>query len=582
MNSFHEEKAIISLIKSCSSKSHLLQLHSRLLRSSHFFTPPIFLSFLSRIALPPFRDLPYSAAVFSTFPAPSLSAYNTMIRAHSLTRGSGRGGLRLYQELHRSGFSSDALTATFALKCCAKAESFSLGAQIHTKIWKDGCSSDGLLLTTLMDFYSCLGKGGDAWKVFDEMPQRDVVAWNVLISCCTRNGRTRDALALFDRMKSSNESPPDDVTCLLALHACGSLNTLEFGEEIHRYIVENGFHSSKSVCNSLIAMYSRCGNVEKAFEVFDQMANRDVVSWTSMISGLATNGYGADAVAAFWKMQRENVLPDDQTFTGVLSGCSHAGLVDEGRMIFASMERDFGVTPNVHHYGCMVDLLGRAGFLDEAYGLVNSMKIKPDTAMWRTLLGACRIHRHVSLGEKVIDHLVEVKGLEAGDYILLSNIYLSIGNMEKVLEIRKMMNDRGIETTPAASSIELNRKLHEFLADDVSHPKINEIYRMLDEINQQLRIAGYVVEATSEFNTGESNSTPYRMSYHSEKLAIAFGVLSTPPGTTIRVAKDLRICVDCHNFAKILSTVYDRKVVVRDRSRFHHFRDGRCSCNDYW
>ncbi|KAL3617961.1 hypothetical protein CASFOL_038282 [Castilleja foliolosa] len=575
MNAIHQEKTIISLIKTCTKKSHLLQLHSLLIRSSHFYNPTIFLSFLSRLSLPPFRDLSYSGRLFYHYPEPNVSLFNTMIKAHSLSRDSAGAGFLLYQELLRSRISSNALSATMAVKCCTKIESLCGGTQIHARIWKDGYLSDGLLMTTLMDFYSCLEKGVDACKVFDEMPHRDVVAWNVLISCCTLNGRTRDALSLFDRMRDSNDCRPDDVTCLLVLQACASLNALEWGEKVHAYIVENGFLNLKSVCNSLISMYSRCGCVENAYEVFKQMVDKDVVSWTAMISGLASNGYGSDAIEAFKQMQKEGIFPGDHTFTAVLSACSHSGLVSEGRMIFNSMSRDFGVNPNIHHYGCMVDLLGRASLLNEAYELTNSMKIKPDAAMWRTLLGACRIHRHVELGERVVDRLVELKAQEAGDYVLLLNIYSSAGKSEKVIEVRKMMKEKGIQTKPTCSSIVLKGRVHEFFADDILHPRTKEIYEMLEEINQQLRIAGYEVRA-------EKSETYNELSYHSEKLAIAFGVLNTPPGTTIRVAKDLRICVDCHNFCKILSSVYNRKVVIRDRNRFHHFREGWCSCNDYW
>ncbi|KAH6801220.1 Pentatricopeptide repeat superfamily protein [Perilla frutescens var. hirtella] len=573
---------IISLIKSCKHKFHLFQLHSFLLRSSHLYNPTIFLAFLSRLALPPLRDLSYSGRIFSEFPDPNVSLYNTMIRAHSFSRDSARKGFHLYQELVSSGISSNALSASVAVKCCTKIKSLCNGMQVHARIWKDGFLSDGLLLTTLMDFYSYLEKGDDAYKVFDEMSERDVVAWNVLITCYTRNGRTRDALALFDKMTNSDTCRPDDVTCLLALQACGSLNSLEWGEKVHNYILEQGLINARNVCNSLIAMYSRCGCVEKAFEVFKQLVDRDVISWTSMISGLASNGYGRDAIEAFKQMQREGISPGDQTFTGLLSACSHSGLVDEGRMFFQAMSRDFGITPNVHHYGCMVDLLGRAGLLHEAYEFIRSMRIKPDAAMWRTLLGGCRIHGNVVLGERVVEHLVELKAQEAGDYILLLNIYSLSGNSEKVMEVRKMMKDKGIQTTPASSTIELKGKVHEFLANDVSHPMKKEVYEMLAEINQQLRIAGYVAEITAELPNTLPKGKAYALSYHSEKLAIAFGILSTPPGTTIRVAKDLRICADCHNFSKILSAVYNRKLVIRDRSRFHHFQDGRCSCNDYW
>ncbi|KAL8529578.1 hypothetical protein ACS0TY_006851 [Phlomoides rotata] len=433
MNATHQEKTIISLIKSCTQKPHLFQLHSLLLRSSQFYNPTVFLYFLSRFAHPPLRDLSYCDRIFSEFPQPNISLYNTMIRTHSLNRDSAHKGFLLYQELVRSGISLNALTETVALKCCTKMGSFYHGIQIHTEIWRHGYLSDGLLLTTLMDFYSCLEISTDASKVFDELPHKDTVAWNVLISCYIRNKQTRDVLGLFDAMRNSKECQPDDVTCLLVLQACGSLNALDWGQKVHIHIIENGLLNAKFVCNSLIAMYSRCGCVDKAYEVFKQMVGRNVVSWTTMISGLSSNGYGRDAIEAFKLMQREGISPGDQTFTAILSACSHSGLVNEGRTFFEAMSRDYGVTPNIHHYGCMVDILGRAGLLDEAYELIHSMRVKPDAAMWRTLLGACRIHRNVALGERVVEHLVELKAQEAGDYVLLSNIYSAYGNSEKVM-----------------------------------------------------------------------------------------------------------------------------------------------------
>lgn len=434
-----------------------------------------------------------------------------------------------------------------------------------------------------MGFYSSFERLGDAYKMFDEMSERDTVAWNVLISCYTRNGRTGDALVAFDVMESGHAGcRPDDVTCLLVVQACASLGALEFGERVCRYVQERGYGRVRNLCNALIAMYSRCGCVDKAYELFKGMPDRDVVSWTAMILGLASHGHGKEAIDAFREMLKVGVAPDEQTFTGILSACSHSGLVDEGWTFFSRMSKEFGIVPNVHHYGCMVDLLGRVGLLDQAYQLILSMSCSPDPTMWRTLLGACRIHGHVALGERVVEHLVELKAQEAGDYVLLLNIYSSVGNWEKVVEVRKWMKEKGIQTTPGCSTMELKGEVHEFVVDDVSHPRKKEIYEMLDEIGKQLKIAGYVPELTSELHNSGAEEKANRLSYHSEKLAMAFGILTTPPGTTIRVAKNVRTCVDCHNFAKMLSEVYNREIIIRDRNRFHCFREGRCSCNDYW
>lgn len=503
-----------------------------------------------------------------------------MIRAHSLSDSSPMIGYELYKEMIYSGFKPDGFCLLSAIKCCMKMGSLFNGLQVHGRIVRVGCNADCFLLCSLMDFYAANGKCQDACKVFDDMSYRDIVAWNSLISCYLQSRRSRDVLTVFEIMGKSERRQPDEVTCLFALEACANLNALEFGKRVHDYVSESGMDGSMQVCNALIKMYSRCACIEKAYNVFSGMVKRDVVTWSSMISGLASNGYARDAIDAFRRMQREGIAPDEQTFTAVLSGCSHSGLVDDGRMIFNRMKEEFGLVPNIYHYGCMVDMLSRAGLLDKAYNLISEMEVKPDAAIWRTLLGACKIHKHFILGEQIVEHLIELKAEEAGDYVLLLNIYSAVGNWEKVKEIRLLMWEKGIQTAPACCTIEVNGTVHEFATDDIFHPRRGDIYKQLDEINDQLRIAGYVAEITPKSMDVESE--PTKLSYHSEKLAIAFGVLATPPGTKLRIAKDLRICGDCHNFAKTFSSVYNREVIIRDRNRFHHFRECRCSCNDYW
>ncbi|XP_077214168.1 pentatricopeptide repeat-containing protein At3g47530-like [Tasmannia lanceolata] len=572
------EKTCLSLIKSCTKKTHLLQIHAHLIRTSLFQNPNILLSFLSTAT----QDLNYSRQFFIQIPKPNVFLYNTMIKVYSQSNSPDM-ALCFYRHMLRLGVRPNPFSSSFVIKSCTRSSSLVGGKQIHARIVQDGHQFDCLLLTSLMGFYVSCGNGDDARQVFDEMPQPDTVAWNVLISCYTRNGRTRDALGLFDVMQGTPYgSKPDNVTCLLLLQACANLGTLDFGERIHNYIVEHGYGNALNLCNSLIAMYSKCGCLDKAYQVFNEMPDRNVVSWSAMISGLAMNGHGREAIEAFGEMQRTGIAPDDQTFTGILSACSHGGLVDEGMRFFDLMSTEFGIMPNVHHYGCVVDLLGRAGLLDQAYHLITSMMTKPDSTIWRTLLGACRIHGYVELGEHVVGHLIELKAQQAGDYVLLLNIYASVGNWEKVAVVRRMMKDKGIQTTPGCSTIELKGEVHEFVADDDLHPRKEEIYEMLDEIGGQLKIVGYVAEVAAEMHNMDMEQKEHALSYHSEKLAIAFGLVATPPGTPIRISKNLRICVDCHTFAKVLSGVYNRKIVIRDRSRFHHFREGSCSCQDYW
>ncbi|CAH8360344.1 unnamed protein product [Eruca vesicaria subsp. sativa] len=582
------EDHLISLITSSTAKPHLRQIHAVLLRTSLIKSSDIFHHFLSRLALSLVpRDINYSRRVFSHRTNPTLSHCNTMIRAFSLSETPSQGFL-LFSSLRRKTFPpANPLSSSFALKCCIKSRDLTGGLQIHGKIFRDGFLSDSLLLTTLMDFYSTFENSNDACKVFDEIPERDTVSYNVLMSCFLRNKRTRDVLYHFDNMiKNGSVNKPDGVTCLRALQACSSLGALDFGKQVHAFIDENGLGGALNLSNTLVSMYSRCGDMDKAYEVFGEMRERNVVSWTAMISGLAMNGFGREAIEAFEEMLKCGVSPEEQTLTGLLSACSHSGLVDEGMMFFERLKSgEFNkMKPNLHHYGCVVDLLGRARLLEKAYSLVESMEMKPDSTIWRTLLGACRVQGNVELGERVISRLIELKAEEAGDYVLLLNTYSSAGRWEKVTELRSLMKEKRIHTKPGCSAIEVEQgKVHEFIVDDVSHPRKEEIYKMLEEINQQLKIAGYVAETASELHNIESEEEKGRaLTYHSEKLAIAFGILVTPPGTTIRVTKNLRTCVDCHNFAKFVSRVYDRVVIVRDRSRFHHFKDGFCSCNEFW
>jgi len=456
--------------------------------------------------------------------------------------------------------------------------------QLHANAVAEGHLRDALLATSLMRCYANGGDGDGARKLFEEMPVRDAVAWNVLIASCARNRRTKDALKLFEEMRGrESEAEPDDVTCILLLQACTALGALDFGERVWVYAQERGYGGELKVRNSLIAMYSRCGCVEKAYRVFCETPQKSVVSWSAMISGLAANGFGEDAISAFEEMIRSDVAPDEQTFTGVLSACSHSGLVDEGFRFFDMMRCEYRLKPNVHHYGCIVDLMGRAGLLDEAYELVTKeMRVAPDATIWRTLLGACRIHGHVYLGERVIGHLIELKAQQAGDYVLLLNTYAAVGDWNKVAEVRKLMQEKGIQTTPGCTTVEYNGEVHEFIADDDAHPRKVEIYDKLNEINRHLRIAGYVPNVSSELHDLDSEGKESALTFHSEKLAIAFALLVAPQHRPIRLAKNLRVCVDCHNFTKLFSGIYKRLVIVRDRTRFHHFEGGKCSCNDYW
>ncbi|KAM0894611.1 hypothetical protein ACQ4PT_024343 [Festuca glaucescens] len=558
---------------------HFLQLHAHLLRTGVLLldhtAASAFLS-LAAASLPSLRALAVLHHHLTPASVPSTFCCNSIL--HSLSESDAFSFLRRMRALGRRG---NAFSLAILLRpSCTLAHA----RQLHANVVADGHLRDALLATSLMRSYATCGAGESARKVFDEMLIKDTVAWNVLITCYARNKRTKDTLKLFEEMRrSESEAEPDEVTCILLLQACTSLGALDFGEQIWEYAMEHGYGGELKVRNSLITMYTRCGCVEKAYEVFCGTPRKSVVTWSAMISGLAANGFGKEAISAFEEMSKSGVAPDAQTFTGVLSACSHSGLVDEGFRFFDMMRYEYQMMPNVRHYGCIVDLMGRSGLLDEAYTLVvEEMRVAPDATIWRTLLGACRIHGHVDLGEKVVSHLIELKAQQAGDYVLLLNTYATVGDWKKVAEVRKLMKENGIQTTPGCTTVELNGELHEFVADDDSHPRKAEIFSKLDEINRHLRIAGYVPNVSSELHDLDSEGKGCALTYHSEKLAIAFALLVMPQRRPIRLAKNLRVCVDCHNFTKVFSSVYNRLVIVRDRTRFHHIEGGQCSCNDYW
>ncbi|KAM0836131.1 hypothetical protein ACQ4PT_062501 [Festuca glaucescens] len=558
---------------------HFLQLHAHLLRTGvlplDHTAASAFLS-LAAASLPSLRALAVVQHHLTPASVPSTLCCNSILR--SLPESDALSFLRRMRALGRRG---NAFSLAILLKpSCTLAHA----RQLHANVVAEGHLGDALLATSLMRSYATCGAGESARKVFDEMLIKDTVAWNVLITCYVRNKRTKDTLKLFDEMRrSESEAGPDEVTCILLLQACMSLGALDFGEQIWEYAMEHGYGGELKVRNSLITMYTRCGCVEKAYEVFCGTPRKTVVTWSAMISGLAANGFGKDAISAFEEMSKSGVAPDAQTFTGVLSACSHSGLVDEGFRFFDMMRYEYQMMPNVRHYGCIVDLMGRSGLLDEAYTLVvKEMRVAPDATIWRTLLGACRIHGHVDLGEKIISHLIELKAQQAGDYVLLLNTYATVGDWKKVADVRKLMKENGIQTTPGCTTVEVNGELHEFVADDDSHPRKAEIYSKLDEINRHLRIAGYVPNVSSELHDLDSEGKGCALTYHGEKLAIAFALLVMPQRRPIRLAKNVRVCVDCHNFTKVFASVYNRLVIVRDRTRFHHFEGGQCSCNDYW
>ena len=441
--------------------------------------------------------------------------------------------------------------------------------------------SNVVLWNVMVDGYVRVGDFKAARLLFEKMPQRSVASWNVLISGYAQNGLFVEAVELFRDMQFG-DVPPNYVTLVSVLPAVSRLGALELGKWVHLYAERNKMEINDVIGSALVDMYSKCGSIEKALQVFEKLPKENAITWNAVIGGLAMHGRAEEAIQYFSRMEQSGVVPSDVTYISLLSACSHAGLVEEGRSFFNQMVSVVGLKPRIEHYGCMVDLLGRAGLLKEAEELILNMPIKQDDVIWKALLSACKMHGNIDMGKRVAEILMGMVPNDSGSYVALSNLYASSGNWEAVSEVRLMMKNMDIRKDPGCSWIEFDGVIHEFLVEDESHPRAKEIHSMLEEISNQLSLASYkpiTTQVLLKINEDEKHSA---LQHHSEKIAIAFGLITTGPEMPLRIVKNLRVCEDCHASIKLISKIYRRKIIVRDRKRFHHFENGICSCGDYW
>ncbi|EHA8592205.1 Pentatricopeptide repeat-containing protein [Cocos nucifera] len=505
-----------------------------------------------------------------------------MIRGYAESDSPGP-ALLVHRQMLAAAVPPDTHTYPFLLKACAKLMALREGEKVHSLSVKNGLETCVFVQNTLVHFYASCGLFECAYKVFEGMDERNLVTWNSIINGFAINGRPNEALTLFREMSPEDSGvKPDGFTIVSLLCACAEIGALALGRRAHLYLVKVGLYGNVHVENALIDLYAKCGSIKEAYRVFNEMASKTVVSWTSLIVGLAVNGFGKEALELFSAMERERLVPTEITLVGVLYACSHCGLVDEGFKYFNRMKNEYNIVPKIEHYGCMVDLLGRAGLVEQAHDYVMNMPLEPNAVVWRTLLGACAMHKRLDLGNVAWARLVVLDPGHSGDYVLLSNLYAAVGRWGEVHRLRRSMLKGGVRKMPGHSLVELGNRVHEFVMGDRSHSWSDEIYKMLEEIANKLRLEGYVPRTTNVLADIEEEEKETALNYHSERLAIAFALLNSAPGVPIRIVKNLRVCADCHLVTKLISKVYDREIVVRDRSRFHHFRDGSCSCKDYW
>ncbi|XP_042014245.1 pentatricopeptide repeat-containing protein At3g46790, chloroplastic-like [Salvia splendens] len=526
----------------------------------------------------------HARQVFDEITEKTIYVWNAIFRALAML-GDGEEALRLYRRMNWIGMPSDRFTYTYVLKACVVSGFERLrGKEVHAQVLRRGHERQLHVMTTLVDMYAKFGCVESARQVFDSMPAKNLVSWSAMIACFAKNARPLEALEVFGEMmrEGSDDVLPNSVTLVSVVQACATLAALEQGKLIHGYVVRKGLDSILPVMNALVTMYARCGDVELGENVFNQMEKRDVVSWNSMISSYAVHGLGSKALATFQEMVKRGVSPTPVTFISVLGACSHSGLVDEGKMLFDSMTREHGIRPSVEHYACIVDLLGRANRLEEAARIIADMRDEPGAMVWGALLGSCRIHCNMELAERASRMLFELEPTNAGNYVLLAEIYAEAKMWGEVKRVKKLLEEKGLQKVPGWCWIEAKKRVYSIRSVDEVNPQIELVHALVVKLSEEMMEQGYVPETKSVLYELDTEEKQRVLLGHSEKLAVAFGLINCRRGETIRISKNLRLCEDCHSFTKFMSKFGDREIMVRDINRFHHFRDGKCSCGDYW
>ncbi|XP_050233836.1 pentatricopeptide repeat-containing protein At5g46460, mitochondrial [Mercurialis annua] len=519
--------------------------------------------------------------LFERMPSRNVISWTSMIGGLD-QNGKSDEGLSLFGKMMmESGVKPTSKTFACVLTACANATDFNLGVQVHSHAVQLGYSFDEFISASLITLYSNCNTVENAQRVFDETMSKNVVIWTALLSGYVLNSEHEDALRVFSDMIKMGVSP-NQSTMSSAFNSCRRLEALDRGKEIHTVAVKLGLETDVFVGNSLIVMYNECGNLNDSVAVFKRIKEKNVVSWNSIIIGSSQYGHGMWVLIFFNQMIRAGVDPDEITFTGLLSACSHSGMLQKGRRFFQYAQQYKPIELSLQHYACMVDILGRSGKLDEAEELIENMPMEANSMIWLSLLSACRMHSNVDVAERAARHIFAVEPHCSAAYVLLSNLYASAGRWADVSRVRFKMKQVGIVKQPGSSWVVLRGRRHEFLSGDRSHPLSEKIYEKLDWLVGKLKELGYVPDGRLALHDVEDEQKEEMLSYHSERLAIGFALISTVEGSTITVMKNLRVCGDCHSVIKLITNVTGREIVVRDSSRFHHFRNGNCSCGDYW
>ncbi|KAG2609063.1 pentatricopeptide repeat-containing protein At5g08510-like [Panicum virgatum] len=466
-----------SFSSSSSSSPPSAPLHNRLLHALAYARHPLLLPFFSRAhRLRLLTSLSFTLLFSSSAAAASSSSTRFAVCAHALLIKSGH-----------FASAGDPFLASALVSFYAKNRLLAEARLVFDEL---PCR-DAAVYNALLSAYTRGGLIDTVEKLFEEMPEKNVVSWTAMVSGYAQNGKHEQAVETFLEMWEKEGVRPNELTVSSVLPACADVGAMELGRKVEKYARGEGLLKNIYVANALVEMYAKCGSIRQAWKVFQGIGQRrDLCSWNSMIMAFAVHGLWREALVLFHKLRMAGVKPDGITLLGVILACTHGGLVDEGKLLFNSIREEFGLKPRIEHYGCMVDLLGRAGLLKEAENLISSMPVEPDAIIWGALLGACSFHGNIELAEIAVEKLMHLEPQNTANLLILSNIYASCGKWDGVAQVWKLLREKDHKKSAGYSFIELDGRMHKFLVEDKSHPRYEEVYETLDSITLTMKLVG--------------------------------------------------------------------------------------------
>lgn len=525
----------------------------------------------------------HARELFDEISQPNVVTFTSLMAGY-IASGRPDISLQLLRNMSSLGVSPNSFTLATAIAACSHIADAKSGVQLHALVETVGLRSDVVVSTALVGLYAKSNDVVMARKVFERIVERNVVSWGSMISAYALNADGHSAVALFAEFLGRNLRP-NDFMLSSVVNACASVGRLGLGKSAHAKVFRCWHQENEVIAGALIDMYAKCGCIEYSRKVFDGIVNPSLVPCTSMIVAAGKYGLAKLALSLFDEMVDRGLKPNLVTFLGVLHACSHAGLVDIGLYYLNSMRRDYGILPRAKHYTCVVDMLGRAGRLDEAHEITRSIEAKGDDELmlWSTLLSASRIHKRLDIAAEAGEKLKEFSRDVAGAYVVMSNAYVSAGEWDGAMRVRSEMRRRGIRKEPGCSWVEIKDVAYVFYAGEAEKcARGREVVALLEDLDVRMEEKGYVKVRKTVCLIEEGEEVDLMIGVHSEMLALGFGLLSLGGGVTVRVMKNLRMCVDCHDKFKLISDIVRREIVVRDLNRFHQFKNGYCSCGDYW